>query len=73
MGCYFFAPNSSTILEIVAEDKVLLNFDDSVEKLASEAKGFLVPGLVMYAGAAKGAWDLVRMSLGKARKKSQIS
>ena len=41
-------PNSNTIMELHADNQVLLDFQDTVEKLTAEATGFMGLGLFCY-------------------------
>ena len=52
-------PNSNTILEMKFGTSKLLDFHDSVEKLSSEASGFMYLGILCYIMALLGAGHLV--------------
>ncbi len=47
-------PSSNTIVEFTAGGKQILTFDETMQKLASEANGFLYLGLFLYFGALHG-------------------
>ena len=51
-------PNSNTILDLRMEDSVVLKFEDTSEKLTSEAKGFAGLGIFLYILAAYGLFNL---------------
>lgn len=53
-------PNSSTLLEIRHENDMILSFDQTVEKLSSEATGFLVLGILMYLAAIYGSVKCIK-------------
>ena len=52
-------PNSDNVLSMHADSTELLNFTAAVDALSSEATGFLFLGLLMYLGAAIGAYYLI--------------
>lgn len=52
-------PNSNTVLEVVADNMILIDFDDTVALLSSEQRGFYVFGLIMYIGALYGLLNLL--------------
>ena len=52
-------PNRSIIVEFTTESRAILSFDDTMEKLRDEAKGFLPLGIFMYFGAVVGLYYMV--------------
>ena len=52
-------PNSNTILDFRMGNSVVLEFENTSEKLASEATGFFGLGLFLYILAAYGLFNLV--------------
>lgn len=52
-------PNSNTIMELYADNQVLLEFQKTSEKLAGEATGFMGLGLFCYVLSACGLINLV--------------
>lgn len=52
-------PNSNTILDFRMGNSVVLEFEDTSEKLTSEATGFWGLGLFLYILAAYGLFNLV--------------
>lgn len=52
-------PNSDTVLEVVADNMLLISFDDAVVLLSSEQRGFFVLGIIMYIGALYGLLNLL--------------
>lgn len=52
-------PNSNTVLEIVANNILLMDFDNTVALLSSEQHGFFVFGIIMYMGALFGLLNLL--------------
>ena len=52
-------PNSDSIMEIVSQDEIILNFEDSMRELEKEASFFSGLGNFMYAGALFGGGWLV--------------
>ena len=55
-------PNSNKVLELQAEDLMLLEFEDTSEKLTGEATGFMGLGLFCY---ALSVWGLACLLFGK--------
>lgn len=53
-------PNSNTILQLRTDTMELLNFEESVSKLSSEAKGFTYLGVFCYLLSAMGFVSFVR-------------
>jgi hypothetical protein len=53
-------PNSNTILEMEVGTERLLKFQDSIDKLSSEATGFMYLGIFCYAFAAAGSFHLIK-------------
>lgn len=51
-------PNSNTVMEIVSEGRLLMDFDDTASRLSSEQQGFFVFGIVMYVAALYGLLNL---------------
>ncbi len=62
-------PNRSTIVEFTTQSRVILEFDDTMEKLRGEANGFLGLGIFMYFSAAVGLYYVVLHGIQKHRKK----
>ena len=54
-------PNSSTILEFICGDEMLLEFENTMEALEGEAREFLWLGLAMYALSLYGVYCLIRI------------
>lgn len=52
-------PNSDTILDMRVQNQVILDFDDVQEKLSGENKIFFVLGILCYAIALGGLWQLI--------------
>ena len=52
-------PNSNTIMELRADNRVLLDFQDTAEKLTGEAMGFMGLGLFCYVLSACGLISLL--------------
>ncbi len=52
-------PNSNTIVEFLSNQAVLLDFDETINKLDGEASGFLFLGLFMYFMALVGLYYTV--------------
>ena len=52
-------PNSSTIVEFLSNQTVLLNFDETINKLDGESYGFLFLGFFMYFCALVGLYYTV--------------
>ena len=52
-------PNSDSVLSLRTAEKELLNFDEAMSGLSGERMGFLILGLIMYIGAAMGAYFLL--------------
>ena len=52
-------PNANTILELSTDHDTLLHFDETVEKLGSEATAFLFLGLFMYFTAGLSLYHIV--------------
>lgn len=53
-------PNSDTVMELSCESGTLLTFDDSVQRLARDTMLFTVLGILMYAAALGGLYELIR-------------
>lgn len=53
-------PNSNTIMELQADDSVLLEFQNTSQKLTREAAGFVVLGLFCYGMSAYGLITLLK-------------
>lgn len=56
-------PNSSTILEMVHNEEVIIGFDEAVGKLSREVLGFALLGIFLYLGAAFGIIKLIRKEI----------
>ena len=54
-------PNSYTILELIIDDKVLLDFDTTMTKIVNERNGFIVLGCVLYLFAFISVIELIKM------------
>ncbi len=52
-------PNSNTIVEFSSDNAVLLDFNDTIDKLDGEATGFIFLGLFMYFCALVGLYYTV--------------
>lgn len=52
-------PNSNTIVEFSTENGNILSFDETIHKLAGEAKGFLSLGVFMYLCSLVGLYYIV--------------
>ncbi len=67
----FIHPNSSTVVELSTNSGIILPFSETVDKLGSEATGFLFLGLFMYFCALVGlyyvAWHGIKKRNGRAR------
>ena len=61
-------PNSNTIMELHADNQVLLEFQNTAEKLAGEATGFMGLGLFCYVLSACGLIRLLFRKNGKCGK-----
>ena len=53
-------PNSNTILEMIANGKVLLDFDTTMTKIVNERNGFIFIGCIMYLFAFVSAIELIK-------------
>ncbi len=53
-------PNSNTVLELTRHGEVILPFDETVKKVATEANAFAVLGIFMYLCAAAGILRLLK-------------
>ena len=53
-------PNSDTILELSSESGTLMAFDDAAQRVAGDTLLFMVLGIVMYAAALGGLYNLIR-------------
>lgn len=58
-------PNADTILELEADGELLMEFDDSVQRLSDEKVGFRFLGIFMYAMAIFGAVGLILNKINK--------
>ena len=47
-------PNSDTVLDMRTDDSVLIEFDESIDILSLENKGFMILGIIMYLGSVFG-------------------
>ena len=56
-------PNSNTIVEFSSDNAVLLDFNDTIDKLDGEATGFIFLGLFMYFCALVGLYYTVYLLL----------
>ena len=54
-------PNSNTIMEMVANGKVLLDFDTTMTKLVKERNGFMAIGCFMYLFAIVSVFELLKI------------
>ncbi len=52
-------PNGGAVMEIAAQDGVLLAFDDAAARLTGEQRGFMILGLILYAAALYGLLNLL--------------
>ena len=53
-------PNSDTILELSCESGTLMAFDDAAQRVAGDTLLFMVLGILMYAAALGGLYQLIR-------------
>ena len=53
-------PNSDTILELSCESGTLMAFDDAAQRVAGDTLLFMVLGILMYAAALGGLYNLIR-------------
>ena len=56
----YLHPTGHEVLELVCDGTTVINFDDAVENLSSEALGFKVLGVLLYFGAVLGTIKLIR-------------
>ena len=56
----YIHPNSDTVLELICHGEVILPFDETVKKVATEANAFAVLGVFMYLCAAAGILRLLK-------------
>lgn len=61
-------PNSDTILELSCESGTLMAFDDAAQRVAGDTLLFMVLGILMYAAALGGMYQLIRQ---RSRKKQK--
>lgn len=52
-------PNSNTILEFAAKGRLILDFEDTAEKLGKEKIGFIILGAFFYFFASVGLYHIV--------------
>lgn len=53
-------PNSDTIMEFSSESGTLMEFDDAAQRVAGDTLLFTVLGILMYAAALGGLYNLIR-------------
>ena len=53
-------PNSDTILELSCESGTLMAFDDAAQRVVGDTLLFMVLGILMYAAALGGLYQLIR-------------
>lgn len=53
-------PNSDTILEFSSESGTLMAFDNAAQRVAGDTLLFMVLGILMYAAALGGLYNLIR-------------
>lgn len=53
-------PNSDTILELSGESGTLMAFDDAAQRVAGDTLLFTLLGILMYAAAQGGLYNLIR-------------
>lgn len=56
----YIHPHSSTILEMVDNGDVIIEFDETMDRLSTQTSGFMVLGFLMYLCATFGATKLIR-------------
>ena len=54
-------PNSNTILEMTINGDILIEFDDTMSKIAKERNAFVVSGCLLYVGAFAAGIKLITM------------
>ncbi len=64
-------PNSDTILEFSGESGTLMAFDDAAQRLARDTMLFTVLGILMYAAALGGLYNLIRQWKRQRSRKTQ--
>ena len=56
-----YHPNSNTILEMIVNGKVLLDFDTTITRIVNERNGFIFLGCIMYLFAFISMVELTKM------------
>ena len=64
-------PNSDTILELSDESGTLMAFDDAAQRVAGDTLLFTALGILMYAAALGGLYNLIRQWKRQRRRKKQ--
>ena len=54
-------PNSNTIMEMVVNGKVLLDFDTTMSQIVKERNGFIIFGIVLYSFAFFSIIELIKI------------
>lgn len=64
-------PNSDTIMEFSSESGTLMEFDDVAQRVAGDTLLFTVLGILMYAAALGGLYNLIRQWRRQRNRKKQ--
>ena len=56
----YIHPRSNTILELIDNGNVIIEYDETIKKLSSEVKAFRVFGLILYSWAVLGIIKIIR-------------
>lgn len=64
-------PNSDTIMEFSSESGTLMEFDDVAQRVAGDTLLFTVLGILMYAAALGGLYNLIRQWSRQRNRKKQ--
>jgi hypothetical protein len=56
----YIHPRSNTILELIDNGNVIMEYDETIKKLSSEVKAFRVFGLILYSWAVLGIIKIIR-------------
>lgn len=56
-----YHPNSNTIMEMVINGKILINFDTTMSQIVKERNGFIILGIVLYLFAVYSIIELIKI------------